>query len=78
MKPQTRRILDLLRSRGSLTQREAIELAGCYRLAARIGEIRSELGDDLIRSDTEHHEGGTHARYCWTPPRDPQLSLEVA
>lgn len=41
-------ILNYLQNNGSLTQADAISLFGCYRLGARIFEIRS-LGFDVRR-----------------------------
>jgi helix-turn-helix protein len=43
MKPQTAAVLHLLRLRGSLglTPRDALLELGCFRLAARVSEIRA-------------------------------------
>lgn len=63
---QSAAILDHLRAHPEgLTQADAIRWFGCYRLAARISDIRNgmlEHGESLP-TITEHHEGGTHARY---------------
>lgn len=45
MKTQKTKILDFLHEHGSITQREAIML-GCYRLSARIFELR-QMGVDI-------------------------------
>lgn len=39
---QTRRVLDYMERHGSITQQEAIEAFSCYRLAAKIFELRKE------------------------------------
>ena len=57
---QQHRILLHLREHGSMTQRDAFGL-GCYRLAARIMELR-DMGYQIETVD-EKHEGGTHANY---------------
>jgi hypothetical protein len=63
---QSQAILDHLRSHpAGLTQADAIRLFGCYRLAARISDIRNgmlERGESLP-TIVEPHDGGTHARY---------------
>lgn len=59
---QTEQILDHLKTVGPLTQIEALNRFGCFRLAARIGELR-ERG---IAIRTEQHrltKGGSCARY---------------
>jgi len=59
-------VLFHLREHGEITQREAISLYGCYRLAARIHEFR-EAGYiiDTIMEDHKNRYGrvGQHARY---------------
>ena len=49
MKPSTAAILDLLREQGvdGVTPLLALTDAGCYRLAARIAELRAE-GHDIV------------------------------
>lgn len=77
LKPQTQSILRLLVERGSLTQREAVELAGCWRLSARVGEIREAFGVEVIATEHVHHDGGTHARYWWQGDAEAQRSLAL-
>jgi hypothetical protein len=40
MKSQTQKILSLLKRKRAITQRDAIERVNCYRLSARIFELR--------------------------------------
>lgn len=69
MKAQTRMILRVLRERGSLSAAEAMILhPPCFRLAARVKEIRDELGESVVRTESEPHEGGHHARYYLDEP----------
>jgi len=49
MKPQQRyKILALLKRGKTITQVQAIYLFACYRLSARIKELRDEFGDNAI------------------------------
>lgn len=66
---QTEAILDLLRERGPLgiTPLEALEEARCFRLAARIKDLR-EQGHD-IRTYTIPTKGAHHARYVLVEPK---------
>ena len=46
-KPHTELILDYMREFGSITPLEAIRDIGCYRLAARISDLRKD-GYDIV------------------------------
>lgn len=59
MKNQNETILQYMK-RKSITQADALAL-GCYRLAARINDLRN-MGHD-IETRMEPHPGGKHARY---------------
>ena len=62
-------ILDYLQKGYTLTQAEAISLFGCYRLGARIFEIR-ELGFDIRKSMEQNvNRFGENVRYAryWMP-----------
>lgn len=62
MKPQTKQVLARL-NQGSMTARDAIGMVPpCWRLAARIDELRNKHGV-AVRMDYEPHPGGRHARY---------------
>lgn len=65
MKPQTEGVLRILRERGSLTSKEARELVGTDRLAARILEIRRLYGDSAVTTHWEVRHGFRYARYVW-------------
>ena len=67
MKPATRRALRLLDARGpdGLTDAEYHAATGYWRLAARVGEIRSDLGDAAVQTVYERTPDGVSrfARY---------------
>lgn len=76
MKPQSRRVLELLRAhREGVTQQDAIREIGCYRLAARISDLR--VDGFLIRSRLDYFNGVRYARYFLTE-QPVQLALDVA
>lgn len=54
-------ILRALKNGESLTQLDAFHRFGCFRLAARIADLRA--AGHAIKTTNEKHEGGTHARY---------------
>ena len=56
MKTQTALILAHLRDRGGITSIEALELYGCFRLAARISDIKA-LGYE-VTTETVHAPNG--------------------
>ena len=61
-KSQKSKILDYMLDNGSITQKEAVEHFGCYRLSARIKDLRDE--EYNIITVSEQNEGyGNHARY---------------
>ena len=45
----------------SITQKDAVSRYGCYRLAARISDLK-DRGHDIV-TIMEPHNGGAHARY---------------
>ena len=61
-KSQTGRILEHLRSVGPITPLEALELYGCFRLAARIKDLR-EAGWNVQTGNYRTPSGKTVARY---------------
>lgn len=76
---QTQMIRDHLLFYGSISQREAIDMYGIYRLSARIYELRSEG----IEIDTETVTGRnrfgapvTYARYSLLPTRADAFAKE--
>jgi hypothetical protein len=78
MKPQTRRTLAVLRSRGAdgLTPLEALELVGTQRLAARVYELEA-AGYRITRTLVDIPRGGRVARYV-LHEAPVQLDLGVA
>ena len=63
MKPQSALILTALRLQGlgGLTQQQAIQWADCYRLAARIADLRAD--GYPITSEMVSRDGVRFARY---------------
>lgn len=59
-------ILTHLQMGKTLTQADAIRLFGCYRLGARILELREE-GYNIITLHEKNHGRGHHARYVLVP-----------
>ena len=58
---QTTAILRILRLRGTITPLEALEEVGCFRLAARISDLRAE-GYPIVTECVEA-SGKRYARY---------------
>ncbi len=63
MKPQSRAVLELLRQRPQtgVTAQLAIKELACYRLAARVADLRAD-GYEII-SESVLHDGVRFARY---------------
>ena len=77
MKPQSAEVLHLLRASGlnGVTQQDAIRFCQCYRLAARIADLRAD--GHVIESTSETYQGRRFARYRLVP--DPvQVTLFFA
>ena len=77
MKPQSRDVLELLRKfpASGITQHDAITFCQCYRLAARIADLRAD--GYTIESTWETFKGRRFARYTLVP--DPvQVTLFFA
>ena len=62
MRSQSDMILTRLRRGHSITPIEALRLYGCFRLAARIGELR-EAGYTIQTEWEKDETGKLHARY---------------
>lgn len=80
LRPQARQILHHLILRRGLTPSTAMAMSPpCYRLAARIPEIRAEFGYEAVEPQSQPHETGTHAFYVWRGTDSVQLDMgEVA
>ena len=61
VKPQTQAVLTLLEQGGALTPYTALRFLGCFRLAARIHELR-QMGYKIERG-TQHSKSATYAKY---------------
>ena len=60
---QVRLVLEHLISRGSITQMEAVDEYGCYRLSARVADLRDKgIGITTIMVENLHNSGH-HAKY---------------
>jgi len=76
---QTDIILDLLRRQGEdgLTPRDALDRAGCMRLAARISDIKEKLPPDETIVTLRATSGGkTYARYVLRKRPAPVIAQE--
>jgi Helix-turn-helix domain len=62
LEPQTRRILNHLEKRGSISAMEAIAAYGCTRLAAQVFKLR-KAGFDVLTDLREDEAGHRYARY---------------
>jgi len=71
MPSQNARILTHLQAGHSLTPLGALEMFGCFRLAARVYDLR-QAGHD-IREDNVTFLGKTVGRYCL--PRQPRQTV---
>jgi cytochrome c-type biogenesis protein CcmH/NrfF len=64
---QTEMVLDYLKRNGSITQADAIREIGCYRLGARVYDLK-QRGHDITRimESTTNRYGATvsYARYA--------------
>lgn len=60
------RILNHMETIGPITPMEAMKLYGCYRLSARIHELRASGEDiitDMVESTDRYGERSRHASY---------------
>ena len=70
---QREAIYKYMRERGSITPMEALMHLGCFRLSARIRELREEGHD--ITTENERDNGKTYARYRYHDPKPGQQQL---
>ena len=63
MKSQNKQILHYLKSMGSITPIVALNEHGCFRLAARIKDLRDE-GHNIL-TEIVSNDGKRYARYCY-------------
>jgi hypothetical protein len=75
---QTETILRLLRERGSrgITAMDALQLAGSFRLAARINDLRA-AGYDVRTTMVATRDGRMIARYWLVEPVASQQTLRL-
>jgi hypothetical protein len=69
LKPQTRAILELLTAAGQdgATPMDALRECGCFRLAARVAELRA-AGHNVVTTWETDTDGTRWARYVLLPP----------
>lgn len=73
--PQTEAVAQWLLDHGSITPRDAMTKLNCWRLGARIYELRELLGAEVISTTNESHGSGTHARYVLNRPLELSIWL---
>lgn len=74
--PQARHVLNRLILMRGLTQRMAMQMSPpCYRLGARIHEIREEFGHDAVETIYQTSGGSRYALYRWRGPDAVQLEM---
>lgn len=61
-KSQKKDILEYMQKHGSITPQEALSEFGCFRLAARISELKNKHGIGITTA-IETENGKVHARY---------------
>jgi len=71
---QADQILLHLQSGQTITPIEALELFRCFRLAARIGDLKA-LGHNILTEMVESPEGKRYARYSLVRPVPFQIPL---
>ena len=65
---QKEMILDYLREYGSITQAEAIEEIGCYRLGARIWDLKAEghaIKSEMVTKKNRFGKTVSYAKYSF-------------
>jgi hypothetical protein len=73
MEKQKEKILAYMKKGKGITQQEAVELFGCYRLSARIADLRE---DHTIITKTEPNKGrGYHARYFLKEEEEDEIRM---
>jgi hypothetical protein len=72
---QSEQILDWLKAGHSLTALEALERFKCFRLAARIGELKETPDGREIKSEMVFVPSGKKVARYWLPQERGQLSL---
>lgn len=63
MKPATAQVLRYLERNGSITPMQALNELGCYRLGARIWELRHLHGYTIPRETVTAASGKHYAKY---------------
>lgn len=64
---QSQKILEHMQTKGAITPKDAMELYGCMRLAARIKDLRREGYE--IETEIRGRSNGYYAAYTLSPER---------
>lgn len=64
MESQTRRILEYLQEGKSITPLDALNMFGCFRLSARIKDLRNDEFDIRTSMETKEMPDGSTKRYA--------------
>jgi hypothetical protein len=73
---QRNMILEALQAGEHLTAIDALSRFGCFRLGARIWEIRNELGID-VKMKLVETTGGAHVAEYWIEPQQQQMRMAI-
>ena len=73
MASQTENILAHLKNGKSITSLKSIDLFGCLRLSARIGNLR-DLGHNIHMERVKTPSGKRVGRYTLIPPAKPRIA----
>lgn len=71
---QAKKILAYMRQHGSITQREAVEHFNCYRLSARIFELKEQghsITTEIVPFKGADGERSNYAKYTLVEVTDP-------
>lgn len=66
MKSQCDKILEYMETYGSITQREAVRKLNCYRLSARIYDLRARGYEIVEERERNKRTGTSWCRYALT------------
>ena len=69
-------VIDYIREHGSITTKQAMEDLGCYRLSARIYDIRAigiDVQKEMVTVQNRHGQNCRVARY--TIPNPPEFAV---
>ena len=77
---QTERIKQYIEEFGSITQKEAVSEIGCYRLSARIADLKAEgyeIETEFVTSKNRYGDNVTFAKYKFKGDEDEDKEPKV-